>query len=165
MAFASITTAEVQPGEPTKSELFTKVKDNDDDLNDRLTVVEAFSAQRLPIEFAIRGQALVVDQADIFRFNFNVTVLSARIFLVESGTSGTLEVDIEKSTDGGGSFSSIFATKPSVSFGDGDYFLSTNQVFLSSPTIFDTGDFMRLNLDSVITDSRFFKVLVEVEGR
>jgi len=165
MAFVSLTAASVAAGEPVTTGFGDLVRTDLDDLDSRTTAIEAQGSTLIPTEFEVRGQASAGDEVDIFIFPFDATITAARIFLIQSGSSGTLTVDLELSTNGGGSFSSIFSTLPSAVSGDGNYFRSINQVFLSSPSEADTGDFLRLNIDSVITGCEFFKVLIEIEVR
>lgn len=165
MAYVALTTAQTQPGEATKTELFTKIKDNFDDHESRITVVENANVEQQPLVSDIRGQAIIGDGVDFFRVLNDIKINNGRIWLIDSGTSGTLTVDIEQSTNGGASWSSLFSTLPSAVTADGDFFLSTNQVFLASPTLVSAGDFLRVNLDSVITGSLHFQVHIEFEAQ
>lgn len=163
MAFSAITTAQIAVGEPTAKDLFQKSKDNFDDHESRITTLELSAQSFRPITFEFVGQSLIGDNQLVERINFGMTILSARIFLIDSGSSGTLTIDIEKSTNGGGSWASIFSTLPSIASGAGDYSLSTNQVFSISPTEFDAGDLMRTNVDSIVTGSNLWQAIVEFE--
>jgi len=164
MAFAAITSTEIQVGKPVTTNLFTKIKDNFDDHESRITATEAAVQVFRPITFDFLGQSLVGDNQAVERVNFNISLLSARIFLIDNGSSGTLTVDIEKSTNSGASWASIFSTLPSITSASPDYSLSTNQVFSTIPTTFNTGDLIRINLDSVISGSNLWQFLIDFEA-
>jgi len=170
MAFVALTTAEVTTGQPTKAEVGLKIKNNFDDHESRLTSAETAINTYRPIEFTVSGGYWVFVPKDgvlVERLNFDINVLSGRILVIDAGTAGTLEVDVEYSDDNGASWSSIFSTLPSVVYTAGNYALSTNGVLSTqiSTNGLDTGDLLRLNIDTAQTGNELFKVILEIEKR
>jgi len=159
MAFSPISSGDIDAGDPVKQELWQKTKDNFDDHESRIVTLEGSVTSFRPILFNVHGYPIIEDETLLERMNFDITVTSARLFVIQRGTGGTYTIDIEKSTDGGGSFSTIFSTLPAVAFSDGNYALSTNQVL--SVTSFSAGDFMRLNFDTVQTQTGGAEVLLQ----
>ena len=47
-------------------------------------------------------------------FPFNAEIFDVGVFNIEAGISGTTEIDIQIATTSGGSFSSIFTTRPAI---------------------------------------------------
>lgn len=166
MAYTAITAAEIEAGKPTKQELFQKIKDNDTDFDSRLTTVEAITLTADPIVFEVNGPYNLkgTPQTEVLleRINKAITLLSVRLFVIDAGTAGTLEIDLEKSSAGGGSWTTIFSTRPSLAYTAGDYSLSSNAVL--STTGFIAGDLLRMNITSVQTSGGNFKVIVDYEG-
>ncbi len=51
----------------------------------------------------------------------NATITNAFMFCRKAGTSGTTTLDIKYATTPGGTFTSIFSTKPSIGYSAGDF--------------------------------------------
>lgn len=54
-------------------------------------------------------------------FQFNAQIIDVWMFIEQSGSSGTTELDIKTATTSGGAFTSIFATTPKIANTAGDY--------------------------------------------
>lgn len=166
MVYQEITSEETEAGKPTKQELLTKIRNNDIDFDSRLTTVEAAILSQGPIVFEINGPYALggspQTQVLLHRVQADITLLNARIFVIEAGTAGTLEVDLEYSVDDGDNWDTIFTTRPSVVYSAGDYFLSTNQVL--AVTDLSAGNLLRLNITAVQTGGGNFQVLVDYES-
>lgn len=162
MAFTAITSVQIAAGEPTAQELFTKTKDNFDDHESRITVLESAILSAAPIRFGVTNynDFLPATQVDVERIPYNLQILSARILVIDAGTSGTLQVDLEYKR-GANPWTSIFSSLPSVPFSDGDYALSSNGIV--SVTDLLLGDLLRLNINSGQAGNVQFLVLVEYE--
>lgn len=89
-------------------------------------------------------------------FLFDSTIINAFFFIKTAGTSGSTTLDIQYATTPGGSFTSIFSTKPSISYLAGDYawcyvgsaFPNTTAPVLSTDEM-DAGWVIRCNIDAV----------------
>lgn len=164
MPFDSITLAQIAAGEPTAQELFTKVKNNFDDHESRLTVVEGAVNTFPPIRFSVSNYnypaLLPAVEVDVERIPYNITVLSGRILVVDGGSSGTLEIDLQYKR-GSDPWTTIFSSLPSVPGTSTDYVISSNGV-ISVPSLL-LGDLVRLNINSGQTGNEFFIVLLDYE--
>jgi len=76
-------------------------------------------------------------------------ILGAKLYLTRNGTGGTLQVDVKVSQNGGSSWTSIFANKPSVSGSAGDYASSSNAVISNTGTAYASTDIFRLDVESI----------------
>lgn len=73
----------------------------------------AYGAGGITIPFtAIDGLTLV---------EFNAEIIDAFMFVRQAGSSGNTTLDIEYATTPGGSWTSIFSTKPSINYQAGDF--------------------------------------------
>lgn len=162
MAYSAFNSSEIAAGQPVKQELWQKVKDNFDDHETRISSLEAGTATTTaPLEFAVLGAHYLPGPAQtqvaVMRIPFAITLTDVKLFVVDAGSSGTLQVDIQKKS-GGGAFATIFSTKPSVAFGAGNLSTSTNAAL--SVTSVANGDFLRLDLTTVMTGCDEFYVYV-----
>lgn len=164
MAYTAITTAEITAGEPTTQDLFTKIKDDFDNHETRITNVELAVSSYRPLEYEVNGGywGLTVPYTGLLydRINFNMTLLAARLIIYQAGTSGTTEVDVEYKR-GAGAWTTIFTTTPSVAYSAGDLAISTNAIL--AVTSLEAGDLLRVNLDTVQQVAFGFKLQLEYE--
>lgn len=160
--FTTITLAQIAAGEPTAQELFTKIKNNDDDFDSRLNVVEGAINTFPPIRFGVINYIanLPATEVDVERIPYNITLLSGRILVFDAGSSGTLSVDLEYKR-GVGAWTTIFSVTPSVAYTAGNYALSSDGV-IAVPSLL-LGDLLRLNINSGQVGNRAFSVLVDYE--
>lgn len=158
MAFEEISSSQIQTGDPVTVELWSKTKNSLDDHEDRISDLEAAASANEPLGFYVKGNYVsfgAVTGAAYRRLFSNITITSARLFVVDAGSSGTLEIDILYKR-GAGSFTSIFSTKPSLAYTGGDYSLSTNAVL--STTALQAGDVLRLDISTSQTGNEEFHV-------
>lgn len=125
--------------------------------NGRVVVVpvyaEADTNLALPITFQINGPYSVdgANQTEVIldRVAFNLTITGAKLLIKTAGTGGTTETDIQYSTNGGSSWTSVFSTKPSVSASFGNYAESSNAAVLENGVSLSAGALLRLNITQV----------------
>jgi len=165
MAFTVITTNEIATGESVKNTTLTKVKDNFDNLDERVTNLEGGSnAVYPPLTFSVSGNPakLNLPYTGFMKttINFNIIVTGVRILTDVAGSSGSHEIDIKYSR-AGGAYTSIFTTRPSISFGAGNDTLSTNAVLDVNEVDLNTGDIIRLDIINAQTASRNFLVRID----
>jgi hypothetical protein len=166
MSYTAITSAEVTAGEPTTSTLMGKVKDNFSDHETRITSLEAGSGVSYPpIIFRVNGRADLVATATRTGFimstcNFGLTITGARLIIQTAGSSGTTEIDIQYKR-GGGAWTSIFSTKPSVAYTAGDNAVSSNAVIDIANDDLQAGDLIRMNISSAQTSGSGFLVRLD----
>jgi len=162
MAFSAITDAEIEVGEPTAKPLFEKIQGNLDDHETRIGAGETGLTSRPPIEFGVFGilqNTFAKDGMLHYRVPVGLRLTAARLFIVNAGTSGSVEVDVEYKR-GSGSWTSILNSTISSAFGDGDLHVETGSLAV---TDLEAGDFLRLNVDSVQVDMEDFVVYLENE--
>lgn len=163
MAYIPITTDEIDPGKPTKNELFSKIRGNFIDHESRIVSNEAFAAATVPITFDLIGPYWIggtFNNALQYILTYSITVQAVRLYIDLGGTVGTTEVDI-KYKRGVGAFTSIFSTLPSVGFAAGDNATSTNAVLTTTSLL--TGDILRLDITSVQTNSYNAYIRIEYD--
>lgn len=158
MVFTPLNSTEVLPGKPTKSELFTKTKDNFNDHESRIADTEAATVNTVPFEMGIAGQPQVGDGMDYFRVPFPITVTGVKLVVWEAGTASTLSVDVQRKS-GVGAFATILTGNVTAAFSAGD--LSVSSAPGLSITSLAAGDFLRIDVDSVQHLMRGFTILVE----
>lgn len=159
MPFVTIDPSLLDVGDPVTKDLFDTIKDNLDDLSDRLLVVEGNIAKITVFnDLFINGLHTVlsgIDQVSLYKAETDFVLTSAKVVVLVAGTAGTLEIDVKKSSTIGGTFTSIFSTRPSLSFSAGSNVESSNAVF--STTTVSAGDYLRLDVTSIQTaQKRFF---------
>lgn len=155
MAYVAITAGEITTGEPVKSSTQTKIKENFENLDSRVTSLEGGSNTVYPpIILGVNGAygeagELTVPFTGFLKttMNFDITITGVRILIGTAGVSGTTEIDL-KYKRGVGSYTSIFTTKPSVSYSDGNDAISSNAVLNLSEVNLQAGDILRLDITS-----------------
>lgn len=157
MAFTPLNSTEILPTKPVKTELWNTVKDNFDDHESRIISLQG-SDTTDPAQFVVRGDYYTYGAkigVAFIRAAYALTITDVKLFIVDAGASGTLQVDIQKKS-GVGAFATIFSTKPSVLFSAGDYSTSTNAA-VSVGTVL-AGDILRLDISTVMTGNDEFHV-------
>lgn len=168
MAYVVIPSSQTDPGQPIKAELMDTIRLNLDDHEARIQDVEASSAA---------GQVLVYEVYDlwyqrsftkltgvsywIFRSNYKIN--GAFLIKYEDGISGTLEADLLVSTNFGGSFSSIYSTRPSITQAAPSFTPSSNQILTSTPFLVSTNDILRLDITSKLFGCKQFQLVIDLE--
>ncbi len=152
MVYDPIDDAEIAAGEPAKQELFNKIQDNFDDHEDRLVNVEAGTATTfLDQNWNVWGDYSVYGvrtQIMIQRLSLNITLTAGRLLVHTAGASGSTEIDFLFKR-GGGAWTSVFSTKPSVAFGAGSNAVSSNGVLNPSNVDLQSGDLIRMDITAV----------------
>lgn len=151
MSYISINSNEINTGEPVSNTTQSKIKDNFDNLNNRVTSLEGGSSTVYPpLVLNVNGDYFSMAGAKgvlTTTLNFNLTVTGVRLLIDKAGSSGTTQIDIEYKR-GAGSWTSILSTKPSLSYTDGDNAISTDGVLNPGEVDLEAGDKIRLNISS-----------------
>jgi hypothetical protein len=168
MAFTTISSALIQVGKPILKSLFQSIKDNEDDLNTRLTSVEAIASKRIFYSTPVLGASNFTTLTGLtqVRVDASIDVTDILIGIYDDTTaitSGTLEIDIVKATGAGGGadFStsvSLLTTRPSIDFSTAsDYDESSNQVINATNAALVEGSYLQINITSKPADlGKFF---------
>jgi len=102
-------------GEPTKEEIFQFIRDNQESFNTDIENLKQTSQIDI-IDTKIAGEINSYNQSEIqrrmpvFKAPVSGTITSVVMSLLEASTSGTLQLDIEKSTDNGANFSTLLTS-------------------------------------------------------
>lgn len=159
MAYSAITTAEVTAKEPVTTTLLTKVKDNFDDINGRVEDLENTGLTLPAVQFLVIGHHWHLGATSglcLVRAEYAMTLTGVLVIVGSGGSSGTLEIDIRKSAAGGGAFSTILSTRPTVAAGS--YGVSSNGVVNPSAASVSAGDLFLLDIVSVMVGCPRFSV-------
>lgn len=169
MAFTTISTAIIQVGKPLIKSLFQTIKDNEDDLNTRLSSIEAVANKRVFYSTPVLGASsyTTLTGLDQIRVESGIDITDVVIAIYDDTTaitSGTLEIDIVKASGAGdgpdfSSSNSIFTTRPSIDFSTAsDYDESSNQVLNATYSNgLVAGDYIQFNVTSKPADlGKFF---------
>lgn len=163
MAYVTIPSGDLDVGDPIKKDIMDLIKDNLDDHETRINSIEGGFNKVSVFNGKVANAGLytsasTLEGLDVYTAPQAFTLTSAIVTVDVAGTSGTLEIDVQKSTDDGASWATVFSTKPSVAFGAGNNSVSTNAVF--SVTSVAAGDLLRLDISGFQVPQRAFWVYV-----
>jgi len=159
MAYTSVPASLFAVGKAVVKQLFQQISDNTDDLNTRLSSVEATGNKRVFWDGTVRGASNFTagTNAAQLRVESSIDMTDVIIGIYDDTTaitSGILEIDIIKATGPGDGpdFStsvSLFTTKPSIDFSTAtDYEESSNMVLSVVNSALVVGDYIQLNIPS-----------------
>ncbi len=163
MSYDPITSTEIETGEPVTATTQGKIKDNFTDHEARILALEGGGTTvYAPIIMRVNGNYTGCVYENILKttLNFNLTVTGIRLLIDSCGTAGTTEV-VLKWKRGGGAWTSLLSTNPSVVYSLGNDYLSTNSVLNSSNVNMQAGDILRLDMVSAQTGGRGFLVRID----
>lgn len=115
MAFTTIPPSWILAGNPTKEELFQYIKDNQDCFNVDIELLKQTSAIDI-IDVAIDGfpsdytTSELQEYMPVFKAPVSGSITSVVLTLMQASTSGTLQIDIEKSIDNGANWSPLLTS-------------------------------------------------------
>jgi len=115
MAYDPVLDAWIEAGKPTKEEIFRYLKDNQESFNTDIELLKQTSQFDI-IDVRIDGRinqytaSQIVEKMPVYRAPVAGTITSVIVALLEASSSGTLQVDIQKSTDNGLNWSTILST-------------------------------------------------------
>jgi hypothetical protein len=168
MSFTAINSTEIESGKPVSANTQTKIQENFDNHEDRITDLETGTSTVYP-PIILRVNGPYADLSTAHRTgiiktttNFALQITGARLLIDTAGSTGTTQIDILKKS-GGGAFASIFTTKPSVVYTAGNDALSSNTVLDATKVDLLAGDILRLDLTSVQAAAEGFLVRIDYE--
>lgn len=173
MSFTSISSTEVESSKPVTTTVMGKVKDNFDDHEARLQIIESGTGTTYPPlilrvggNYSVNGATNGVVKTTT---NFPIQITGVRLLIDQAGSSGTTEVDVQFKR-GASAYASILSTKPSVPSSAGNDALSGSAagsvaaVLNPSNATLQAGDIIRLDMTSVQTNGRGFLVRIDYTG-
>ncbi len=165
MAYTPLGPLDIVAGEPTKEELFTTIRSNQESFN---TDIEALKQTSTIDIFDIKygGEisqysfAEISERIPVFAAPVGATIIAFKMILLEASTSGTLELEIDKSTDNGITFVPLL-DNPVVLSGTTIGSVSGTVDFVDVPSqSFNQGDLLRIRITSVQVDQGEFQLSV-----
>ena len=154
MAFVNIDSSRYDVGKSTRKELFQDLVLNQSDLNTRVLDIEASSSKIIVFEgdvvfrvaSSLTGIAMFTAAS-----NFRLTGAVVGVYDKTGVTSGTLSIDVRKSTTRDFTTNvSIFTTAPSLNMATAsNYDDSTNAVIDAGEQDMITGEALRLDITSI----------------
>lgn len=120
MAYTTIPSAWVQAGEPTKEELFQLIRDNQEHFDAEITGLQQTAIYPL-FDMKIGGylngysQTYFENHAPTIRSAVDTTIVEFKMTLLSASGAGTFEVDLQKSTDNGATWSALLSSNVSIS--------------------------------------------------
>lgn len=155
MAFTAIPASWIEVGQAIKKRLFQRVSDNLDDLDTRVSDVEASVSKIVLWDGNIyRIGSYATSSGILFhRVESGLTLTDCKVWIYDKGglSSGTIEVDVQKSTSADFTSSvSVFTTRPSLDMSTASsYDESNNAVFNTSNNTASEGDYLRIDVTSI----------------
>jgi hypothetical protein len=151
VAFISLDTNLILPGKAVKSEIFTTLNGNVEDLNTRLTTVEGGANKYVVFDGEIRNASSSSSVTGVVHWksvvDFRVTNVTIQIFEKGLVTSGFLELDVKKnSTPNDVGMVSILTTLPIIDFSTDPDYTSDSGVLDPIKQYITAGDILRLDL-------------------
>lgn len=155
MAFSSLNSTLINVGKPIIKSIFQTLKDNQDDLNTRLSAVESAASKIVFFNGTVTsaGSYAAVTGLIFHRVTAGIDLTDAKIAIFDKGgiSSGTLEIDIQKASSPDFTSSvSVFTTKPSLDLSvASNYTESSNMVLSVSNKVLTEGDYLRFDISSL----------------
>lgn len=115
MPYLAIPVEWIEAGKPTKEEIFQYIRDNQESFNTDIEALKQTSVIDI-IDINLGGNFNDYTAAELslnmptFKSPVNVTITSVVITLLDDSTSGTLAIDLQKSTDNGANWSSVLSS-------------------------------------------------------
>lgn len=160
MSYTSITSGEIQSGQPVATTTQTKIKTNLDDHETRILSLEASSAVYPPIIFRVNGFYMPVNGVLKTTANFSLNITGVWLIIDQAGSNNSTQIDIKRKR-GAGAYESILSTLPSVPYIAGNDARSTNGVLDPTKVDIQVGDILRLDISAVQTDGQSFMVRID----
>lgn len=119
MAYNPVLDAWIEAGKPTKEEIFEFLKANQESFNADIESLKQTSQFDI-IDTRIAGsiddytQAEIQSRMPVFKAPVAGTIVSVVVTLLTASTSGTLQVDVQKSTDNGVNWSTLLTSPVEV---------------------------------------------------
>lgn len=165
MAYSELGDALIQVGEPTKKEIFQKIKDNQESFN---ADIEALKQTSVIDIFNINFGGLIAQYSltelneiiPSYKAPVGASFTSFTMTLLEASTSGTLEIEIDRSTDNGVNWTPLLSSAVQLTGTTiGSVSGSVNWVDLPSQS-FSQNDLLRVRVTGVQVDQGQFQLSI-----
>lgn len=162
MAFSTLSSTLIEVGKAIKAEIFTTLKNNDDDHETRISDLEQGSGKVVVFSgpLFLVAQASTITGVGLFVAPQDFTLTSATIAIEEIGSAtGTIELDLKIGTStNSATFSSAFSVRPSINLGTASNYDEASGTF--STTAVSQGDYLKLDVTSAPTGLPFVQVTI-----
>lgn len=151
----------VSVGDPVKKVDYDKLKDNSIDHETRILALASGSSTILIFETDISNLSQYVNSSSTlegllrFQAKQDMTLNGAILTDTEGAASSTFEFDVLKSSTIGGTYTTVFSTKPSLT-ANGSPQESSNAAF--STTAVTAGDWLRFDITAVAVGAKNINV-------
>lgn len=152
MPFVTIDPTLIEAGDPVTEDLFSTIKDNEDNLDSRVTALEGTASKIIVYNgiFCNASSAGSLTGLMFERIPADFTITDAKVYIFTKGSlTGNLELDVRKSSSADfTSDSSIFSTKPKLDFSVASNYAESSNAVISSGG-FTAGQYLRIDMTSL----------------
>lgn len=164
MAYDPLTAGDLVAGKPTKEEIFTKIRANQEQFNSDIQLLQGtFKIDIFDIKFAGKinqySASEIATFAPVFKAPTGGSIVSAVITLLSPSTSGTLAMEIENSTDDGVTWNSVLTT-PMTLTGTTTGSTTSSISFITDGEVFTQNELFRIRFTTAQVDQGEFHVSI-----
>ena len=152
-------------GKPTKEEIFDYIRDNQESFNTDIEALKQTSVIDV-IDTKISGDISSYTQSEIqahmpvFKAPVSATMTSFVVSLLEASTSGTLQVEVEKSTDNGANWSPLLTSPVEVTGTTAGSISGAVNWINAAAQDFAQNDLIRITIPGLQVDQGAFSVSI-----
>jgi hypothetical protein len=154
MSYTTIPSTSIQVGKSVTKNLWDLVKGNLDDHETRITALSVSAGPVVIFDEEILNVSTALPLTNIADFRafagMNITKAQIQIYTKDGITTGLLEYDLKKASTLGGTYTSIFTTKPAINYATDSTYTSRDGVLNSGQTL-AIDDIIRLDITNVPT--------------
>lgn len=165
MAYDPVLDAWIQAGQPTKEEIFQYLKDNQESFNTDIEALKQVSQfdiidVQLRGDFTGRSASELLGFMPVYRAPITGSITSAVITLLETSSSGTLAIMIEKSIDNGANWSPVLSSNIELTATTpGSISGAVNFIDVASQS-FNQNDMLRISIQGIKSTQGAFHVSI-----
>lgn len=165
MAYDPVLDSWIEAGKPTKEEIFEYLKANQESFNTDIEALKQTSTIDI-IDVKISGnihdytEAEIQTRMPVFKSPIAGTITSIVVSLLEASSSGTLQVEIEKSTDNGANWSPLLTTPVELTGTTAGSISGAVNFIDAASQDFNQNDLLRITIPGVKTTQGAFHVSV-----
>lgn len=154
MSYVTIPSSSILVSKVVKKELMDLIKANLDDHETRLNALSSGSGPVVIFDQDFANVSTALDLTNIFSWkatdNCSITKGQIQIYTKDGITTGSLTLDIKKSSTLGGTYASIFTTKPTINYATASAYDSNDGVFNAGQAV-TQDEYLRFSFSSVPT--------------
>ena len=165
MPYNEVPDSFIQAGKPTKEEIFTGFKDNQESFNTDIENLKQTAKVNI-FSTKVGGfindftQAEIQERMPVYKAPVDATITSFVVTLLEASTSGTLQVEVEKSIDNGANWSPLLTSPVEVTGTTvGSISGAVNWINVAAQS-FDQNDLLRITIPGLQVDQGCFNVSI-----